>query len=346
MLVLRSIRRWLLALALLALTVPARAADIDQYLPSDTQAVLTVNVRQILDSPLIKKHALGIMKAFLQSNAEAQKILKPLGFDPLTDVSSFTFAGPGGSDQSKGLVLVHGKFDVEKFRTKADELAKQDEKKLKVTKEGDYTLYTTEIEQQGNSQTMYMAIVDDTTLAASPSKNYVVQVLDQKAGKGKSELKADLKGLLEKADANQSISFVALGDVLRKSPLAGDSDKAKDLLAKIESITGGLTISDEFKMDVNIASKDEDAAKELTKDIKEGLERVKGMAAFFANERKELAPLVEALNNVKIDAKGTNVSVRGEITNEVIEKALSERKASKKEGDKDKEDKDKEDKDK
>src|SRR5262245_50998705 len=99
--------RWLLPCALAALALPARAAEVDKYLPNDTQGVLSVNVRQLLDSSLIKKHGLEQIRAGLENNQKAQDLLKSLDFDPLKDIGSITAAGPGGDDPDKGLVILH-----------------------------------------------------------------------------------------------------------------------------------------------------------------------------------------------------------------------------------------------
>lgn len=327
MLVSRITRRWLPALAILALVRPAPAAEVDQYVPADAEFAVTVNVRQLLDSGLVKKHALGLMKQFLESNPEAQKMLKPLGFDPLSDVTSLTFAGPGGKDKNKGLVIVRGKFNVEKIRARAAEAAKQDEKRLKEVKEGDYTLYETTIEQQGENQKMYVALVDETTLVGGPGKDYVVAALDKKAGKSKGEAKPELRALLEKADASQSVTFVATGTAMKKGAMSGEGEK-------VDSIVGGFTVADDFKLDVTVASKDEEAAKKISKNLKEMLDQFKGFASMFTADKPQLSPLVEALAGTKIDAKGTNVTVRAEISTDTIEKVLSGKKPDKEEKDK------------
>ena len=44
-----------LGLAAALLASPVRAADIDRYLPADTEVVSIVNVRQILSSALVKQ---------------------------------------------------------------------------------------------------------------------------------------------------------------------------------------------------------------------------------------------------------------------------------------------------
>src|SRR4051794_6457376 len=75
-----------LAVALAVCAAPARAADLDPYVPGDTTALLVINARQALDSPVVKKYALDKVQAALKQSAEAQRLLTAAGVDPLKDV--------------------------------------------------------------------------------------------------------------------------------------------------------------------------------------------------------------------------------------------------------------------
>ena len=81
-----------LAVVLAAQTT--RAADPDKLLPADAEFVLSVNVKQIVESDIIKKYALAQMKQALQGN-DAQKMLKELGLDPLKDIDRVVLGGSG-----------------------------------------------------------------------------------------------------------------------------------------------------------------------------------------------------------------------------------------------------------
>ena len=60
-------RRALVGAVLAAgLAAPARAAEVDPLLPAETESVMFVNVRQVLDSDLVKKYALGQIKQALK----------------------------------------------------------------------------------------------------------------------------------------------------------------------------------------------------------------------------------------------------------------------------------------
>lgn len=308
----------LIALACLGWALPAGAAELDRYLPSDTEFVLTVNARQIIDSELIKQYALEAVKAALR-DSEVKKVLEPLGFDPLTDIGSVAIASPGGDDKDKGLLIVHGKFDVAKVTAKADEVAK-DTEQLKVLKEGGYRLYEVAIPGQ-DAKTMYVALVDEKTLVVSPGKSYVVGALDMHAGKKESAPRKELKDLVAKVDGRQSVWLVALGSGLGKSAFAKD-DKAKELLEKCESFSTGLTITRDIKVDAHIAARNADSAGDLKKQLSEGIDQAKTLVTILATQQPEIAPLGEVLNALKVSADGSSVLLKGLITAELIESAM------------------------
>ncbi len=78
----RFVRIAAILLTVLA-AVPGRAADLDPYLPEDTETVINLNLRQILDSPLIKKHALEHAQEALRGQDQIQDILKDLRLRPV-----------------------------------------------------------------------------------------------------------------------------------------------------------------------------------------------------------------------------------------------------------------------
>src|SRR5262249_51508286 len=153
--------------------IPGRAADLDPYLPEDTETVLNLNVRQVLDSALIKKHALEAAQEALRGNDQVQDILKDLGFDPFKDLDHILIAAPGGTDKDRGLAIVRGRFDVDKFKAKAEEAATNNGENLKIHKVqgGKYLLY--EVNTPDLDTPLFVALASKNTLLVSPGKDYV-----------------------------------------------------------------------------------------------------------------------------------------------------------------------------
>src|SRR5712692_7857713 len=100
-----------LALAGVLLAGAASAAEVDKYLPDDSQFVLCVDVRQILDAKLTKTYALEKIKDGFKKSAEAERLFKGIGLDPLKDIHSITVAGVQPGAEHKRLVIVRGSFD-------------------------------------------------------------------------------------------------------------------------------------------------------------------------------------------------------------------------------------------
>ncbi len=97
---LRARNLWLgglLVVAALQKRLP-RSAPLDlcglrKYLPEDTETVVNLNVRQLVDSKVVKKIGLDQLKEALKGIDEVSDALKDLGFDPFQDTSKI----PGAS---------------------------------------------------------------------------------------------------------------------------------------------------------------------------------------------------------------------------------------------------------
>jgi hypothetical protein len=318
MLTLRRLQMGVIASAVLMLALPVRAAEVDQYLPEDTQVVLVVNAKQLLDSPLVKKHFLEQLRGLI-SGDEVAKLLDSLGFDPFKDLTSITGAMSLIGNDAKGLLIAHGQFDKAKFEAKAEEVAKDKGDTLKIHKEGDRKVY--EVKHDGAEKPHFVGLVDKTTIVAGPEKQSVLDAFAKAEGKTKGTVKKAIQDLIEKVDPKQSVWFTATANAFLKGDFSGD-DKAKKNLEKMDSITAGVTVDKGVKVDLAIATKNATNAKELAEEIKEGLSQVKGLLALMADQNKEIAPLVDTVGNLKINTEGSTITLKSEVSEEIIEKGL------------------------
>jgi len=319
MLTLRRFRMELIAGAVLALALPIRAAEVDKYLPGDAEAVLVVNAKQLLDSPLVTKHFLEHIRGALKSNDEATKILESLGFDPLKDLTSATLAMSMLGSDAKGLIIMHGRFDKAKFETKAEDVAKEKGEVLKIHKEGNRKVY--EVKVEGSEKPAFVGIVDQTTIVAGPEKQYISDAFAKAADTKRSAVKKELQDLIEKADAKQSVWFAATANAFLKGELSGD-EKAKKNLEKMHNLTGGITVDRGITARLVIAAKSPDNAKELSEDIKVGLDQAKGLLTLLAEQNKDIAPLVDTVAGLRVNTEGNNITLKTEVSEQVIEKSL------------------------
>lgn len=322
----RLTRLWLLLPAFMF--VPSLpAGEPDRLLPADTEVVVTVNVRQILDSPLLKKFVIDKAKAVLKNEGgPANEILQSLGFDPFKDLNRVTIAGPGGDDKDRGLVIIHGNFNTDKFKARAADAAKANGDALKLHnvpdgRGGQHQVYELMLPQQDVA--FFVAIASKDVILASPGKDYVADAIKKLAGKSSAALRnKDMQALLEKMDEKQSLSIAGLGSALAKSGSLPDG--AKDLVNKLEAVGGGFTITDEVKLEVVLATKTPEAAKEIDKTVSDGLNQVLGLAALFAGQKKELAPALDILKTVRSSSKGKLVAIRAQVAADILEKALDQ----------------------
>jgi hypothetical protein len=310
---LSGLRAGLLLVAIGVIAAPSRAADSDKLLPNDANFVVTINVKQMIASPLFKKldDKFNIKEA-LKKDPSTKQALETTGLDPLKDVDQVIMAGSGGK-QEELLFLILGKFDKTKLEAAGSKAAQDDKNGLKILKEGGYTLY--EMTNKKDGQVLYGAIMDNSTIAASLKKDYLLDALDKKAGKKKSSMKKDLVDLLPKADTKQSVAVVAVSEGL-------GGPGAQEVTDKLKNIIGTINVTDDVKLNFNLAAKDEAAAKDVAKQIDEGLGQVKAFAGIMAAQNKQLAPVIDILGTLKVEAKGTNVSLKGEVTKDIIDKLI------------------------
>jgi hypothetical protein len=315
--------RWLLAGVVLALVLPARAAEVDKYLPADAEFVSVVNVKQAASSAIFKKYGEEKLRALLKDNEQVAKIMEDLGFDPFKDVTSFVGAGSSLEPDGKAYLIAHGNFDVKKIDDKAEEEAKNHGDILKIHKEGAHKIY--EVNSPGDDKPLFVGLVDKGTMVGSNEKDFVLGAFEVASGKKTNTVKKELKDLIEKSDPKQTWWFVMTGTVLGKSPLAAvaqQDEKAKKIIEKIDSLALGITVDKDIKLSFAIGSKSAENAKELAEDLKTKLDEAKGMVALIAGQNKQLEPLVDVVNSIKVGTDGSSVTFKGEVGEELIEKAL------------------------
>lgn len=310
-----------LAVALALTPAFAPAAEVHKLLPDDTSAVISVNVRQIMDSPLAKKYALDLIKQAINDQAGAKKVLEALGLDPLKDIDQLIVAAPDLSDTDEGLVIVTGKFDPAKIRNLAAEAAKNQADQFKIHKAGDYTLY--EIKAPDLPAPAFAAVADKNTLVIAPKQEYAVAALDKAAGKKTTALKNKAMGaLLQQIDGKQSVWVAVAGSALEKGIPGLDDPNVKEFLSKLDAVAGGLTVTDDIKAQFVLNAKDVKGAKELSQGVGEGINQGLVIIALLAGQQKELAPLVDVLKGVKVNQRDKSVVITGEVTKDVIEQLM------------------------
>jgi hypothetical protein len=323
--------RWLLVAVAAGLSAaPARAGLLDPYLPDDSEVVVTVNVRQLLDAPLVKKHALKKLQDLLKDFDQAESVLKDLGFDPFKDLERVTVASPGGTEKDRGLLIVHGTFNLDKFKAKADESARDYPDYLKVHKVplgAGATHVVYEVTPPDADMPIFVALSGKDTFLASPGKDYVVDALKKAARKAKPALKnKDVQALLERLDEKQSVAVALLGSALTRGGGAPPGVKAQ--VEKVEAVGGGVTVGEDLKVEFVLAARTPEEAKELQQGLDKGIKQALALLSVVSTTVEEkglkqgLDAALELVKALRVSAKGKVLTIKGRVSADVLEDAL------------------------
>jgi hypothetical protein len=313
----------------LAAALPASAADLDKYLPDDTDFVLTVNVKQILATPAFAKHYQKKVDDLLKMEP-VPLLLKDSGFDPLKDVDRVLVAmGKGfhqvdvdpntGATSSSGggpMLLVQGRFDSAKLKAKADQLVKDFPQFLKIHKSWAAPIY--EI-RDGQRSIYFVAVLDPTTLVAAARQSNAVEVLERAAGKAKAQFQhPDLPRTLNALDPMLNIEAVGLSDMIVGTSVSSRTENGKTTTevkyttladSGLKGFHGQVMIDKDVQIKLVLSAKDPDRAKELAKTIDEGAKKAIEEISKESASDKEYAALVQAMKSLKINAKNATLTL-------------------------------------
>jgi len=304
----------------LAMALPARAAEVDKLLPAASEGAVYINVRQVVDSALVKKYALEQIKQALGGN-DAQKVLGSLGLDPLKDLDR-VIVGFYGDDpsNSNALIIVRGTFDPDKLYQSAEAAAKMNPDKVSLSKEGDSTLMKISVDNM--PRPVYGTVVDKSTIVFGTSKEIALEAV---AGGAKKPVKPALAALITKIDEKTSISVVAvLEGKLGNAQLPGVNDPAiQKNLAKTDNLALTVDVTDDVAINLGFGMKDADAAGDFGKLVDQGLQQLKGFLPFIGANDPRMKPLVELGKTLESSVKDKQVIISAKLAGDAIGKLVS-----------------------
>lgn len=307
--------------AALASAPAARAAEPDKLLQADADTVTYVNVKQLLESDVVKKYALEQIKQAL-AGQEAKKILEQMGLDPLKDIEK-VWVGSSGKDANdmKALIIVHGKFDPDKLFKAAEAATKKDGDKFSMIKDGNSTMFKFQPDQ-GNP--VYGTVVDDTTVIAATDKKLIATALGQK----KTGIGAELTALVKKMDEKATLFAASvvkgkLDNVKLPAQLPIDLSGFEKALPKTDTLSISIRVTGDIKLEVTFGMKDDDAATDMGDAMAKVLDGVKGLVPLLAAAEPKAKPLVDVVKTIKSDVKKKDVTVTGTVTGDNIGKMIN-----------------------
>src|SRR5262249_61025093 len=123
----------------------------------------------------------------------------------------------------------------------------------------------------------------------------------------------------EKADAKQAFWIVAYSKAFLKGPVLDDPNvkPIKDVLEKVDNLSGGISVTDEVKAEFTLVAKDAKAAQEITEKIQKGLDTVKEQ---ITGTSKGEAVAKALVSSVKVVAREKTIVITGQLTKKDLEK--------------------------
>lgn len=316
--------RMLMGAALvLGLTTTIRAAEPDKLLPPDTDTVAMVNLRQIIDSDIIKKYALEQLKQALDGQ-DAKQMLTDLGLDPLKDIEKIVIGSVETQykkdAQPKFLLIVHGKFDPQKLYKTAEARAKTDGEKFAMVKDGDTVMF--KFQPSEGESAVYGTVVNEKTVIAASEKKLISEALKAADTNKPATVKKELAALIAKLDDKASISVAGLlKGKLDEVKLPGGGgipvklDGLQKAIPTIETMALSIKIGTDVTLDLSLGMKDENAAGDMRNAMDDLFRDLKPLVQGLGEFEPKAKPLADVLASVKITAKNKDVTMTGKVTN-------------------------------
>jgi hypothetical protein len=306
-------------LATLLTATSACAADVDPYVPDDARLVAHVNLRQLLDAPLMQKHALAELHAALQEHAHIAGALQAAGLDPFRDLEGITLAGLPGKQAFDGLAIVRGRFDTTRVRAAAERFARERPDELTIHPQDGLTVYKV-VSHGATERTVFAVLLDSRVLVLSPNRETVIAAA-RRDGKRTPALTKDLGALVAKMDDRQTAWLAAVITEDVRAELAR-SLLGREKAGHVKSVTGTFEVTEDILAEFHIHT----TSPHTASDLRKMLEGVKALTAFALANNQKLAgqgPLLsEVVRSVKISANGGTVTGRAKIAASQIERGF------------------------
>ena len=315
-------------LAAAAVAAPGRAAEIDPILPAETESVVAVNLRQIIDANLVKKYVLGQLKQAMAGNDMAKQ-LSELGLDPLKDIDRVSVGSWGEGEDGNAVFVVRGRFDLEKMFAAAEAKAKTDGDKVKILTEGKYKLVQVTIDNV--PKPAFFTFADDKTIVGSLDKKMAVAAADVAKAGGKPQLAKELAALVLKQDEKASLFACA---VVAKDRFKGlppgvgggipgvDTAKLGEQLKSLRSYAMTLRLTDDVSLELDAGMADTESANEFGGSLSQLIGTAKGFLPLVAGMQPNMKPLIDELNNtLKSSVKDKDVTLSLKLSGDAIGKA-------------------------
>ena len=305
----------LLILAFAIVAMPAQSAPLDKYLPPKSQWVVGLNVKGLLDSALFKKHGSEKLKVTLNKDQGAQDLKKVLGFDPYEDVSTVMAAG-FGEDPVEFLVIVHGRFDLDKIQPITDAVAQNNPETLKIAVEKTVRFYEFKVPEREDP--MFAAFVDDDTLILSNKKDHIFHAIERSNDKKTIKLEKGLQALVDKADSKKTLWAAGQVPESARKKMA-DNPQAANFAKKVQYAAGYVTVGDSVQTELQLQVTDQRSAEEL----RQLLETVRPFVSKAIGDNKDVGTAAGPIfDGIKITRLRNNLTFSSKVSGAQAERVI------------------------
>jgi hypothetical protein len=294
-----------------------RAAEPTTYLPDGTMLVASLNVRQFLDAPLIRENA-----SARQAIGEVSKALQSAGVEA-KDLDRVVFALGEQLRASSWLLLVQGRFEVDRVQNRLKERARERKNEIDMIEDAGVTVFQCRLPKPSTPsprfvwpERFFLTVLDNSTIALALDRGGLNEALAKKSGRRKSELKPRLLELVGKIQPGESLSvvFIPPAELVAGGPVSGLVD-----------VTGGITVGESIVTQVRLEARDAETTRALGEQTRDGLSKVRdilpGLAALQMGIGADAqAAIRDIVDSFKMTSSGTTVTVAGTITKEMLEK--------------------------
>jgi hypothetical protein len=293
-----------------------RAGALDDYLPGDAAAVLALNLRSLLETPVGRRSLKEPLTQVVRRGTAAHPWMGLLGVDPLADLDRIEVAFSAG-DLGRPLWLARGRFDRARFQTGPGQLREEVEDHFRVYRYSD--------PQTGNVMTLAVA---GNTLVACQVRARVLDALRDAASPGREGGEPPaLRALSREVDRRQTlwlaVSFKQLGPIGRLT-VGGFEGTLRPVFDQSESVQGGLTCGEDLRAEFHFRARTEKGAQQLERDLFDRCELARGLLDLPSgfplplNIDPDLLPLFKLVGTGEVSRDGRDVRLRCRLAGEQL----------------------------
>jgi hypothetical protein len=283
--------------------------DADKWLISDPEIVMTLNIKQLVASPIMKANQ-PLLEGMLKHQEGVKPLLETAGLDPFKDIDAILFSGSGSSSKDgKLLVVVKGRFDTDKIHKALKKEAEKKDGNVELVTEGGKQLYQVKVQEH----TLYVGFASKGVAVLTPTKKDTVEYI-KNGGSNAAKVGKEMSAALSRFTGKESLTFaMVVSDELKKQ--VEKAPQVGKAASKLQTLTASLTITDSVALHVTGNTTEAKAAEQLSRGLT-GLKAAAGLAA------DDLPPIVsDILEATKISAEKQSVIIALKVTKEMIEKA-------------------------